>query len=158
MLLSLNLGPAETAFADELGDLARCVAGNAAWLPTIRTRGFIESSETFVRRYELIYGTTPSYFAAGGFGAVELVAEAIEAAIDSGRGVEPRRDPRPALLNGDRDGARPLPGASAGARTGRRAAGAEGAPGAVAGRWGGGLVRRIVHPEAVADAEVCLGG
>lgn len=158
MLLSLNLGPAETGFADELGDLARCVAGNAAWLPTIRTRGFIESSETFVRRYELIHGTTPSYYAAGGFGAVELLAEAIEAAIDNGRGVDPAAI-RDQLFSMETE---TVLGPFRVHPLGHRQAGGQQALKGLQVQWqddgDGGLTRRIVHPEAVADAEVCLGG
>lgn len=136
MLLSLNLGPAESAFADEVGDLARCVAGNAAWLPTISTTGYIVESRIFVRRYELLLGTTPSYYAAGGFGAVELLAEAMEALVASGQVIEPATvrdhlfsaEPRPCWVRSR---------SIRWGMSGRALAGAEGAAGAVAGRWGG---------------------
>ena len=36
-------------------------------------------SETMVQRYEAEHGSLPSYYGAGGFGAVELLAEAIDA-------------------------------------------------------------------------------
>ncbi len=158
MLLSLNLGPAQSSFADELGHLARCVAGNAAWLPTIRTRGFIANSEVFVRRYELVYGATPSYYAAGGFGAVELLVEAIDAAISGGRGVDPAAI-RDQLFSMETETvlgpfkAHPLGHAQAGGQQALKGLQVQ---------WQndgeGGLERRIVHPPAVADAEACWGG
>lgn len=158
MLLSLSLGPAQSGFADELGDLARCVAGNAAWLPTIRTRGFIVDSETFVRRYELVYGHTPGYYAAGGFGAVELVAEAIDAAIDGGHGVDPIAI-RDRLFSMETE---TVLGPFKVYPLGDPGAGGQQALKGLQVQWqddgSGGLVRRIVHPEGVADAEVCLGG
>ena len=81
LLISLSLGPGDPRFATEVGDLARCVAGNAPWIPTIGTSGYITDSEFFVREYENLYGRPPGYHAAAGFGAVELLAEAINATI-----------------------------------------------------------------------------
>ena len=81
LLISLSLGPGDPRFATEVGDLARCVAGNAPWIHTIGTSGFIADSEFFVQEYENLYGRPPGYHAAAGFGAVELLAEAINATI-----------------------------------------------------------------------------
>lgn len=156
LLVSLSLGPAETGFAEELGDLARCVAGNAAWVPTIRTSGYIASSAEFVRRYETAHGALPSYYAAGGFGAVELLAEAIDAAAPAG---------------GDIDGAAvrdylfstatsTVLGPFAAYALGDGQAGAQKALKGLQVQWqddgAGGLTRRIIHPAAVADAEPCF--
>ena len=158
MLLSLNLGPAESTFADEVGDLARCVAGNAAWLPTISTTGYIVESRIFVRRYELLLGTTPSYYAAGGFGAVELLAAAMEASIASGGGVEPAAV-RDYLFSEE---TQTVLGPFKVHPLGDERAGAQQALKGLQVQWQddgeGGLERRIVHPEAVADAEVCFAG
>ena len=154
MLLSLNLGPAESGFATELGDLARCVAGNAPWLPTIRTTGFITNSQTFVRRYELIHGTTPSYYAAGGFGAVELLAEA----INETRSTDPEAI-RDHLFSADTE---TVLGPFKVHPLGDPRAGGQDALKGLQVQWQddgeGGLVRRIVHPAGVADAEACFGG
>lgn len=158
MLLSLNLGPAESSFADELGDLARCVAGNAPWLPTIRTSGLIVTTETFVRRYELIYGSTPSYYAAGGFGAVGLLAKAIETALANGQGTDPAAI-RNYLFS---TATETVLGPYEVYPLGHEQAGAQRALKGLQVQWQddgeGGLERRIVHPEAVADAEVCFRG
>lgn len=156
LLVSLNLGPAETGFAEELGDLARCVAGNAAWIPTIRTTGFITDSGTFVSRYQTTHGALPSYYVAGGFGAVELMALAMASTTAEGEDIDPAavRDflfstatetvlgPFDAHALGDGD------------------AGAQRALKGLQVQWQddgtGGLTQRIVHPEAVADAEPCF--
>ena len=86
MLLSLNVGPAQADFVNDVGGLARCVAGNTPWIPTIRTSGFITDSETLGRRYVAAHSEQPSYYVAGGFGAVELFAEAIDATSDDTNG------------------------------------------------------------------------
>ena len=158
MLLSLNLGPAETSFAVELGPLARCVAGNAPWVPTIQTSGLIVTTATFVRRYELIYGTTPSYYAAGGFGAVGLVAKAIDTALANGQGTDPAAI-RNYLFS---TATETVLGPYEVYPLGHENAGAQRALKGLQVQWQddgqGRLERRIVHPEAVADAEACFGG
>lgn len=158
MLLSLNLGPAQTGFAVELGPLARCVAGNAAWLPTVRTSGLIVTTETFVRRYELVYGSTPSYYAAGGFGAVGLLAKAIDTALANGQGTDPAAI-RDHLFS---TATETVLGPYEVYPLGHERAGAQRALKGLQVQWQddgeGGLERRIVHPEAVADAEACFGG
>ncbi len=85
MLTSLLIGPAEPRFAEELGALARCVAGNTPWISSIRTRGRLADSQTFVERYRARYGEEAGYHAAGGFGAVELLTEALEETMQGGR-------------------------------------------------------------------------
>ncbi len=113
-LLSLNLGPAQANFVNDVGDLARCVAGNTPWLPAIRTSGFITDSETLGRRYAAAHSEPPSYYVAGGFGAVELYAEALGRERGRRRRIRPRGDSGLPVHEGYGDGAGPLPGAPAG--------------------------------------------
>ena len=56
LLISLSPGPGDPRFATEVGDLARCVAGNAPWIHTISTSGYIADSEFFAREYENLHG------------------------------------------------------------------------------------------------------
>ena len=156
LLMSLLLGPAEPTFLDEVGEAARCVAGNAAWDPTIRTSGFISDSQTMVQRHEAAYGTTPGYHPAAGFGAVELLAEGIDQAI-SATGDADRSAIRDFLFTATTEtvlgpySVYPLEDLRAGvqrALTGLQV------------QWqddgAGGLTRRIIHPWAVANATPCL--
>lgn len=156
LLVSLSLGPAETGFPEELGDLARCVAGNAAWIPTIRTSGFITDSGTFVRRYETAHGTLPSYYAAGGFGAVELMAEAIDATTAQGGDIDAAAV-RDQLFS---TATETVLGPFDAYALGDGQAGAQQALRGLQVQWQddgtGRLTRRIVHPDAVADAEPCF--
>lgn len=155
LMVSLNLGPAFTEFAEELGDLARCVAGNAPWLPTIRTSGFLATSEDFVQRYQAAHGSVPSYYAAGGFGAVELLAEAMTAA--GGVEVIDRHVIRDELFALSREtvlgpfGVYPLGDANAGAQRALKGLQVQ---------WqddgSGALTRRIIHPPSAANAEACF--
>ena len=158
LLISLSLGPGDPRFATEVGDLARCVAGNAPWIPTISTSGYITDSEFFVREYENLYGRPPGYHAAAGFGAVELLAEAINATI-SPLGYIDRAAVRDYLFTASTEtvlgpfNVHPL---------GDQQAGAQRALKGLQVQWQddgqGGLVQRIVHPEAVAQAEPCFSG
>ncbi len=77
-VVSMN-GAGDHGFLAQTGELARCVAENAPWIPTIETSGYIASSTAMVQRYEAAHGQVASHRAAGGFGAVELLAEAIDA-------------------------------------------------------------------------------
>ncbi len=158
LLVGLSLGPAQTAFVEELGDLARCIVGNAAWVPTIRTSGFITDSGTFVSRHETAHGTLPSYYAAGGFGAVELMAEAMDATTAEGGDIDPAavRDQLFAMAT------ETVLGPFDAYALGDGQAGAQKALKGLQVQWqddgAGGLTQRIVHPEAVADAEPCFRG
>ncbi len=155
LMVSLNLAPAETTFADQLGDLAHCVAGNAPWLPTIRTSGFLATNEEFVQRYQAANGQAPAYYAAGAFGAVELLAEAMTAA--GGVEVLDRHAIRDRLFSLSREtvlgpfGVDPLGDANAGAQ--RALLGLQV-------QWqddgAGGLTRRIIHPPSAANANACF--
>lgn len=155
LLMSLILGPGQPQFADAVGDAARCVAGNAPWHPTVRTAGFISDSETFVSRYEAAFGETPGYHAAGGFAAVELLAEGLDRTLSADG------DPDHAALRDFLFAAEtetvlgpyrvaPLGDPDAGAQ--RRLKGLQV-------QWqddgAGGLALRIIHPWAVAEAVPC---
>ena len=155
LMVSLNLGAAQTDFANQLGDLARCVAGNAPWLPTIRTSGFLATSEEFVQRYRAAHGSDPSYYAAGAFGAVELLAEAMIAA--GGVEVLDRHAIRDRLFALSREtvlgpfGVYPLGDPNSGAQRALKGLQVQ---------WQddgtGGLVRRIIHPSSAANADACF--
>ena len=156
VLMSLLLGPGQAQFAETVGSAARCVAGNAPWHPAIRTAGFIADNETFVRRYEAAHGRTPGYHAAGGFAAVELVAEGLDQAI-SGAGEPDRVALRDFLFSARTETIAgpyevfPIDDAEAGAQRGLKGLQVQ---------WqddgAGGLALRIVHPWAVADATPCF--
>lgn len=155
LMVSLNLGAAQTGFADQLGDMARCMAGNAAWLPTIRTTGSLATSEEFVQRYRAAHGTLPSYYAAGAFGAVELLAEAMNAA--GGVEVLDRHAIRDRLFSLSTEtvlgpfGVYPMGNPNAGAQQALKGLQVQ---------WqddgAGGLTRRIIHPPSAANAEPCF--
>lgn len=157
MLLSLNLGPALTRFVSELGELARCVVGNAPWVSTIRTSGFIADSETMVERYETAHGTLPSYYAAGGFGAVELLAEAVDATTADLEEIDAAavRDYLFSVLT------ETVLGPFNVHAMGDGQAGAQAALKGLQVQWQddgtGVLAQKIVHPPAVADAKACWG-
>ena len=157
VLMSLLLGPGQAHFVDAVGPAAaRCVAGNAPWHPAIATGGFIADNETFVRRYEAAHGRTPGYHAAGGFAAVELVAEGLDRAI-SGAGEPDRVALRDFLFSARTETIAgpyevfPIDDAEAGAQRGLKGLQVQ---------WqddgAGGLALRIVHPWAVADATPCF--
>lgn len=156
LLISLSLGPADPRFATELGDLARCVTGNAPWINTIGTSGFIAESERFVERYEIAHGRPPGYHAAAGFGAVELLAEAIDAVI-SPAGDFDRAAVRDHLFSATTE---TVLGPFSVYPLGDEQAGAQRALKGLQVQWQddgeGGLVQRIVHPDGVAQAEPCF--
>ncbi len=82
-LISLSVGPALPDFAENLGADAEYVMGSTQWEPTVKVQGAPE----FVAAYKAKYGYEPGYHAAGGYGAAELLARAIEraGAIDNQR-------------------------------------------------------------------------
>lgn len=157
LLISLSSGVADPRFPDEVGDLARCVAGNSSWVSTISTSGFIAKSEWLVERYETLYGRRPGFHAAAGFGAVELMAEAIDATI-SPAGMIDRAAVRDYLFTARTES---VLGPFSVHPLGDEHAGAQRALNGVQVQWQedgeGRLVQRIVHPKAVAQAEPCLG-
>ena len=156
LMVSLNLGPAEPDFIDEVGDLARCVAGNAPWLSTIRTSGPITDSETFVQRFVAAHGLQPGYHPAGGFGAVELLASAMEAALAARGELDPAAI-RDHLFSVSTE---TVLGPFSVFPLGDDQAGAQRALAGLQVQWQddgqGGLALRIIHPASVADAEPCV--
>lgn len=156
MLLSLNLGPAQANFVNDVGDAARCVAGNTPWLPTIRTSGFVADSETMGRRYVAAHSEPPNYYAAGGFGAVELFAEAFDATVGDA-GEFDRAAIREYLFAKVTE---TVLGPFQVHSLGDEQAGAQRALKGLQVQWqddgSGGLERRIVHPAAAADADACF--
>lgn len=155
-LMSWNIGPADPSFPDAVGDLARCVAGNTPWIASIRTRGAIATSETFVRRFREEYGTPAGYHAAGGFGAVELLIQSIQSSLDSTGRID-RRAMRDFLFAADTE---TVLGPFRVAPLGHRAAGSQQALTGLQVQWQddgeGGLTQRIVHPASAADAQPCF--
>ena len=155
-LISLSLGPGDPRFPGEVGNLARCVAGFAPWINTISTSGVIASSEEFVWEYQNRFRRPPGYHAAAGFGAVELMVEAIEATI-SILGYIDLAAVRDHLFSASTEtvlgpfNVYPLGDEQAGAQRSLKGLQVQ---------WQddgqGGLVQRIVHPEAVAQAEPCF--
>ena len=154
-LMSLNVGPAESHFIEEVGATGRCVAGNAPWSPAIRTSGFISDSETMVRRYRAAYGGTPAYHAAAGFGAVELLAEAMDEAI-ANTGDADRAAVRDFLFTAETE---TVLGPYGVYPTGDPQAGTQRALTGLQVQWQddgtGRLTQRIIHPWAVAEAPPC---
>ncbi len=156
LLISLSLGPGDPRFATDVGDLARCVTGNAPWINTIGTSGFIAESARFVEMYEAAFDRPPGFHAAAGFGAVELMAEAIDATI-SPSGWTDRAAIRDHLFTASTE---TVLGPFAVYPLGDGQAGAQRALKGLQVQWQddgrGGLAQRIVHPEAVAQAEPCF--
>jgi len=87
-LQSWTVGVTAADFVDAVGeDLAECVSGNAHWLDTVKTKGFLTegqelTNEQFIAEFNDVYGRDPDYHAAGGFGAVQFLAEAINASLN----------------------------------------------------------------------------
>ena len=155
VLMSLIIGPGQQHFVDDVGQAARCVAGNSPWHPALETAGFIADNATFVGRYQAAYGTTPGYHAAGGFAAVELVAEGLDQTMSGTGG--PNRGALRDFLFSARTGTiagpyevSPIGDAEAGAQRGLKGLQVQ---------WqddgAGGLALRIVHPWAAANAIPC---
>ena len=155
LMLSVN-GPAAPLFVSGVGELARCVSGGAPWVPAVRTSGFIGDSQTLVRKFEAAEGTSPDHRPAGGFGAVEVMAEAIEAALAETGQPDPAaiRDQLFALETDT------VLGPFSVYPLGDSRAGAQRALKGVQIQWQNdgedGLTLRIIHPEALAEAPPCF--
>lgn len=155
-LMSWNIGPADTQFAELAGDAARCVAGNTPWIPSIRTRGALADSETFVRRYEETFGEVEGYHAAGGFGAVELLTEGLRATMAENGEIDETalRDHLFGVST------QTVMGPFAVTPLGHEAAGTQRALTGLQVQWQddgqGGLTQMIVHPASAANAEACF--
>ena len=155
-MMSWAIGPAVHDFPDQVGDLARCVAGYTGWLSTIATAGAISDNATFVERYQMAFEGPPDFQAASAFGAVELLSEALRASLESTGGID-HAAVRDHLFSvstqtvlGDFN---VVPAGESSAGTQRAAKGLQI-------QWQddgqGGLVQRVIHPASAADAEPCL--
>ncbi len=87
-LMALVVGVADPKFATEMGPLAEGMAGNELWLKVVRTKGFLVpgqeiTNEEFVRSYTERFGREPEYWSAAGYGAGQLLAQAITQAIEA---------------------------------------------------------------------------
>lgn len=85
-LLALVVGAADPKFVKDLGPLAEGVAGSDIWLPTVKTRGFVVegsalSNQDFVRYYREEFKRDPEYWSAAGYGAGQLLAQAINESV-----------------------------------------------------------------------------
>ena len=154
-LMSWAIGPALPDFPDQVGELARCVAGYTAWLPTISTAGAITDNATFVERYEAAYAAPPDFQAASMFGAVELLSEALRASIESTGGID-HATVRDYLFTAN---TQTVLGDFNVVPAGEGSAGAQRAVKGLQIQWQddgrGGLVQRVIHPGSAADAEPC---
>ena len=156
LVASLSLGPADPQFLGDVGDLARCMAGPSVWIPAVHTSGFIADSETFVQRYRQVHGSEPGYHAAGGFGAVELLAETIEATLTSSGDID-HAAVRDYLFSVSTE---TVLGPYSVHSLGSSQAGGQRALTPLQVQWqddgSGRLVQRVIFPDAVADAEPCF--
>lgn len=109
-----------------------------------------------MERYEILYDRRPGFHAAAGFGAVELLAEAIDATISPAGNLD-RAAVRDYLFTASTES---VLGPFTVHPLGHEQAGAQRALKGLQIQWQddgeGGLVQRIVHPEAVAQAEPCF--
>lgn len=82
-IVALTVGPALPEFVPNLGADAEYIFGATQWEASVRGRGVPE----FVAAYKAKYTYEPGYHAAGGFGAAQLLHEAITkvGAIDNQR-------------------------------------------------------------------------
>lgn len=75
-MFAFTVGPALPDFAVNLGEDAELIFGATQWEPSVKAPGVGE----FVKVYQERYGYEPGYHAAGGFGACELLKQAVEKA------------------------------------------------------------------------------
>ena len=155
-LMSWAIGPGVPDFPDHVGDLARCVAGYTAWLPTVATAGAITDNATFVERYEAVYEASPDFQAASFFGAVELLTEALRASV-AATGTIDHATIRDHLFSVS---SRTVIGDFNVVPLGESSAGAQRAAKGLQIQWQddgqGGLVQRVIHPASAAEAKPCL--
>ena len=75
-MVSLTIGPALPDFAEGLGEDANYIFGATQWEPSVKAPGAPE----FAASYKEKFGYLPGYHAAGGFGAAQLLQQALEKA------------------------------------------------------------------------------
>ena len=157
LLTSWSVGPGEADFPDRVGvAAARCVIGNAPWVHTLDTSGPLASSATFQRRYQEAYGTTPGYTAAAGFGAVELLSDAIRASLTA-TGTIDDATVRDHLFSTSTE---TVLGPFGVVPIGEPDAGSQRLLVRLQLQWQddgqGGLVQRVIYPDAAAEADPCV--
>lgn len=156
MLAAMSVGPADPSFLEAVGQAAKCVAGDAAWVPGVVTGGPIATSATFADRFRERHGIDPEYHSAAAFGAVELLSLALRESLQEDGRVDnaAMRDFLFATT------AETVLGAYGVAPLGDPAAGVQRELSALQIQWQddgeGGLVQRIIHPASAANASVCF--
>src|SRR5205823_1206449 len=75
-MVALTIGPALPDFSESLEDDANYIFGATQWEPGVKAPGAPE----FVAAYKDKYGYAPGYHAAGGYGAGQLLQQALEKA------------------------------------------------------------------------------
>lgn len=156
LLSSWTVGPAEPDFPGRVGmDLARCVVGNAPWVATLNTSGPLATSAEFVESYRAENGLDPGYLAAAGFGAIELLAEAARASV-AAEGEIDGSAVRDHLFSTSTE---TVLGPFGVVALGEADAGSQRLLVRLQLQWQdngqGGLVQRIIYPDAAAEAEPC---
>ena len=156
LLSSWSVGPAEPDFPDRVGvEAARCVVGNAPWVASLSTSGLLATTATFVERFGAKHGVEPGYTAAGGFGAIELLAEAARASVAS-QGEIGDAAVRDHLFSTTTE---TVFGPFAVAPLGEPDAGSQRLLVRLQLQWQddgqGGLVQRVIYPDGSAEAEAC---
>jgi branched-chain amino acid transport system substrate-binding protein len=73
-MVALTIGPALPDFTQGLGDDANYIFGATQWEPSVKAQGAPE----FTAAYNQKYGYLPGYHAAGGYGAAQLLQQALE--------------------------------------------------------------------------------
>ena len=155
-LSSWSVGPAEPDFPDRVGiEAARCVVGNAPWAASLSTSGLLATTATFVESFRAEYGVEPGYTAAAGFGAIELLAEAVHAAVAS-QGEIRDAAVRDHLFSASTE---TVLGPFAVVPLGEPDAGSQRLLVRLQLQWQddpqGGLVQRVIYPDGAAEAEAC---
>jgi branched-chain amino acid transport system substrate-binding protein len=75
-IFAFSVGPGLPDFGKNLNDDADYVFGSSQWEPNLKLPGV----DDFVKRYEAIHGYGPGYHAAGGYGAGQVLEEAVNKA------------------------------------------------------------------------------
>lgn len=75
-IFSFSVGPGLPDFSKNLGQDADYIFGSSQWEPTLKLPGV----KDFVNKYEKKYGYKPGYHAAGGYGAGQILEEAVKKA------------------------------------------------------------------------------
>ncbi len=156
LLSAFTIGPGRATWGEEIGPAGVCVVGSTPWRAGVQTSGFIATSDAMVERLRENLGGEPSYHSAAGFASVEILAEAIDHSIEMTGEVD-RTAIRDYLFGST---TRTVLGAYGVHPLDTPQAGVQRALESVLVQWqedgAGGLVSRIIHPQEVAEAPLCL--